>query len=71
LTVDVGQRQINWSEHVLMKVGAKPLRTILDLALRLSIARLTNTDENMTLFKQVLVIGGVGTTVICPLSVVG
>jgi len=43
---------------------------LLDLALSLRIARLTNTDENMTLLKHVLVPGGVETTGKCLLSVV-
>jgi len=53
-----------------MKIGGKPSGPPLDLALSLQIARLTNTDENITLLKLVLVIGGVETTGICPLSVV-
>jgi len=52
-----------------MKVGGKPSGPPLDLALSMRIARLINTDENMTLLKHVIVTGGVETTGICPLSV--
>jgi len=38
-----------------MKIGGKPLGPSLDLALSLQIVRLTNTDENITLLKLVLV----------------
>jgi len=34
-----------------MKIGGKPSRPPLDLALSLQIARLTNTDENITLLN--------------------
>jgi len=53
-----------------MKIGGKPSGPPLDLAKSLQIARLTNTDENITLLKLVLVTGGVDKTGICPLSVV-
>jgi len=53
-----------------MKISGKPSGPPLDLALSLQIARLTNTDENITLLKLVLVTGGVETTGGCPLSVV-
>jgi len=45
-----------------MKIGGKPSGPPLDLALSLRIARLTNTEENMTLLRHVLVIGGIETT---------
>jgi len=53
-----------------MKIGGKPSGPPLDLAISRHIACLTNTDENITLLKLVLVTGGVDTTGICPLSVV-
>jgi len=52
-----------------MKIGGKPSGPPLDVALSLQIARLTNTDENITFLKLVLVTGEVKTTGICPLSV--
>jgi len=45
-----------------MKIGGKPSGPPLDLALGLQIARLTSTDENITLLKQQLVTEGVETT---------
>jgi len=53
-----------------MKIGGKQSGLPLDIALSLRITRLTNTDENMTLLKHVLVTRGVETTGKCPLSVV-
>jgi len=53
-----------------MEIGGKPSGPHLDLALSLKIARLTNTDENITLLQLVLVTGGVETIGICTLSVV-
>ena len=53
-----------------MKIGGKPSGPPLDLTLSLRIACLTNTEENMTLFKHVLVKDGVEKTGICSISVV-
>jgi len=58
------------AEQVLMKIGGKSSGPPLALALSLQIARLTNTNENITLLKHVLVTYGVETTDICQLSVV-
>ena len=52
-----------------MKIGGKPSGPPLDLAISSRIARLTYTEENLTLLKHVLVTGGVETTGICPISV--
>ena len=53
-----------------MKIGGRPSVPPLNLARSLRVGRSTNTEENMTLLKHVLITGGVETTGIYPLSVV-